>query len=300
VGWPTFLVIGAAKAGTSSLHEYLSEHPDVFLPERKEPNFFAFDGRSPSFSGPGDDDGINRHSVVDVDQYTALFDGAGDVRASGEASPLYLYDERAPHRIAARLPEARLIVLLRDPVSRGYASWLHKRRDGVEPCRDFVEGLAREPERIAAGWEFIWHYRRAGRYAAQLERYFDVFPAKQIQIHLTDDLESDPIGVMRSIFEFIGVDPSFEPDVSQRYNPSGVPKSRALHQLLVGAQLPRRVARRLLSRDRRDRIFRALVRRNLSKPSLPPEVRARLADQEEPEIGRLEALIDRDLTSWRR
>lgn len=299
MAWPNFLVIGAAKAGTSSLHEYLREHPDVFVPATKEPNFFAFDGDRPQFRGPGDDLGINATSVVEADRYCSLFDAGATAVARGEVSPLYLYDAGAPARIAARVPEARLIVVLREPAGRAYASWLHKRRDGLEPCADFGEALEQEDRRVADGWEFIWHYRRAGRYAEQLERYYQVFPASQIRVFLYDDLVDDAAALMASVYEFIGVDPGFRPDISQRYNPSGVPRSRRLHDLLMTAQLPRRVARRLLPADRRDRIFRAVVKRNLAKPELTPDLRAELVADAAPDIDRLEAMIGRDLSRWR-
>ena len=174
---PNFLVIGAAKSGTTSLYHYLGQHPQVYVSPVKEPNFFALEGEKPDFRAPGSEERINSWSVTDVEAYRALFEGAGEEEALGEASAMYLYSEKAPGRIRHHLPNTKLVAVLRDPVERAYSSFLHLKRNGREPLDDFVEALEAEERRIRDNWEWIWHYKNMGFYHEQLRRYHEAFGA---------------------------------------------------------------------------------------------------------------------------
>ena len=229
---PNFLIIGAAKSGTTSLYRYLGQHPDVFLSPVKEPAFFVYEGRQGHFTGPQDQEGFDRRVVPNRNDYEALFADAGDRTAIGEASVEYLYDSWAAVRIREQIPDAKLIVLLRDPAERAYSSFRHMRRDGREPEEDFGRALAKEEERIRAGWSFIWHYSAVGFYSQQLQRYLDQFPAEQISVFLYEDLLDDPAEVLSETFRFLGIDDTVRPDVSVRHNVSGRPRSPFLHQFL--------------------------------------------------------------------
>ncbi|EPZ44556.1 hypothetical protein N007_10785 [Alicyclobacillus acidoterrestris ATCC 49025] len=155
---PNFLVIGAAKAGTTALYRYLSQHPEVFMPSIKEPNYFALANREVRFQGPGDDR-TNRSSITRFADYQALFDEADGYQAVGEASPMYLYTADAANRIHDLIPNVKLIVILRDPVERAHSAYLHLRRDEREPLANFADAIAAEEERIAKHWAPMWHLR---------------------------------------------------------------------------------------------------------------------------------------------
>src|SRR3954447_2710817 len=153
---PSFLILGAAKAGTTALYHYLRQHPEVCMSEIKETNFFALMGRPLDFRGPGDDEHINRFSATTWRDYHSRFPDRTDARAVGEASPLYLYSPDAPGRIARWLPKAKLVVIRRARVARAYSAFLHLVRDRRETVTDFGEALRREKSRIADHWEHIW------------------------------------------------------------------------------------------------------------------------------------------------
>lgn len=294
---PTFLIIGAAKSGTTSLYRYLMQHPQVFMSDPKEPRFFAYDGGLPDFGGPGDRH-AHRYTVTTWDAYTALFADA-TAPAIGEASPIYLYSAEAPARIHHHLPDVHLIAVLRNPVDRAYSHYMHMRKDAREPLRDFRQALAAEPQRIADGWEWSWHYASLGFYHRQVQRYLQLFDRSQLSIYLFEDLKQRPIETVQSIFEAIGVDAGFEPDVSQRYNPTGVPKNERLQRLIQTPDHPlRRLSRWVLPEPVRDRWLNLVKRRNLDKPPLAPDLRAELADVYAEDIRRLQDLLDRDLTAW--
>src|SRR5262249_10905554 len=156
---PNFLVLGAAKAGTSSLAEYLGQHPQIFLPRGwKELRFFAYEGRRIDYRGPGDVES-NQRTTTDLASYARYFEDARDEIAVGEVSPVYLYHyRRAVDAIARHLGEPRLIIILRNPVDRAFSHWAHLVRDNREELRDFADALAAEERR--QDWEWSWHYLR--------------------------------------------------------------------------------------------------------------------------------------------
>jgi hypothetical protein len=197
---PDFLILGAQKAGTTALYAYLRWHPQVTGPSFKEVSFF------------------DRHYARGERWYRAHM----PVRRNGvvgEASPSYLFHPLAPERVARMLPDARLIVLLRNPADRAFSHYQHEVALGREQLT-FDEALAREGERMHgelnrmladptyfsyAWWNYT--YAARGRYAEQLERWFAVFPREQVLVLLTDELAADTAGTYRRTLEFLGVDP---------------------------------------------------------------------------------------------
>jgi hypothetical protein len=296
---PNFLVIGAAKAGTSAFFHFLTRHPDVFGCPVKEPNFLAFESEPVEFHGPGDEE-VVRRTVTDPAAYRALFSGARDEAAVGEASAFYLYWPRAAEAISRLLPDARLIALLRDPVERAYSSYRHLVRDGHETLT-FEAALEEEPARIAAGWQPLWHYRAAGRYCGQLERYLARVPRSRMLVLLYDDFVADPARVLARTYSFLGVDPGFEPDLARTLNPSGRPRLRSVQRLLQRESVLKRGVRRLIPQRRRSALWRHLQRWNTRPTSdaMAPRTRARLVEDFADEVVRLERLLDRDLSAWR-
>ncbi len=289
---PTFLIIGAAKSGTTALYEALAQHPEVYMSPIKEPNFFALEGRP---KPPGGRD------VVSLPEYLALFEGASGRPARGEASPLYLVSERAPERIRHYVPDARLVAILRHPADRAYSNYLHDVREGREsaPFAQVVEDeLA--GRRASAPW--FHRYVENGFYHRLLARYFGLFPREQIRVYLYDDLERDPRALFRDFFAFIGVAPDFAPDLSIRPNTGGIPRSRWLYAKLVAPNRLKTAVKTLLrpflGPAARKRLWYALRERNLVRPPLDPALRARLVEIYRDDILALEKLLGRDLSRW--
>ncbi len=297
---PTFLIIGAAKAGTTSLYHYLRQHPDVFMPEVKEPRFFAYVDDPPAMEGPGDEASNEASGAVyTLEAYRALFEDAGDVQAVGEASVNYLYSETAPRRIHEHLPDVQLIAVLRNPIERAYSHYLHLLRSGREPLEDFRSALEDEKKRREQGWEWSWHYTGMGFYHEQLTRYLEYFDRDQLSIYLFDDFREDNLAVIQDVFRTIGVDAGFVPSDSVTHAKTGVPISDWFQSFLLNPDHPiRRAARRVLPEAVRTRSVKVLQNLNLSKPDMDPVVRAELADLYTDEVRRLETLLDRDLSHW--
>jgi hypothetical protein len=298
-GFPSFLIIGTGRAGTTSLYHYLAQHPQIFMSPVKEPKFFALEGHSLDFRGPGDER-IRTETVTTLVAYRRLFEGVRDEIAVGEASTLYLSHEVAPAAIARHIPHAKLIAVLRDPAERAHSAFQHLTRDGYEPEADFEEALRDEPRRIAAGWYHFWFYRDRGFYHRDLSRYYQFFDPSQIRVYLYDDLERDPIAMVQDIFSFLGVDAGFRPDVGARHNRSGRTRSRALQRFLVRRHPLKEAAKSLVPAQVGHRLISWIQPSNLTRPTLSPPTRASLIAGYREDIRLLEGLIGRDLSAWHR
>jgi hypothetical protein len=297
---PNFLIIGAAKSGTTALYQYLREHPQVFMSAIKEPEFFALAGTPPEgqFRGPGDRQSL-QDKVIGWEDYLQLFAAApATTTARGEASPIYLYSPEAPARIRHTVPQARLIAVLRHPVDRAFSHYLMLRRYGREPLRDFQQALRHEDERVRQGWGPTWHYRRRGEYAGQLERYLALFPRTQLRVYLYDDLRTDSLGLLRDIFRFLEIDDTFTPALNQRHNVGGQMRSSAWHNFLLRPHPLKNLVRPLFPKPLADRLWLKLRDANLVKVTLTPHVRAELMADYRPGILRLQDLLQRDLSPW--
>jgi hypothetical protein len=288
---PTFVIIGAAKAGTTALYWYLAEHPEIFMSPVKETNFFAYGVDEDGRLRYGDPE-LHRFPIRSLPEYRRLFAAAGDVAAIGEASPIYLECPEAAERIAAVLPHTRIVCILREPVDRAYSDYLmylRARGRRLEPARDLTPDAAWA--RPGSHWVAISRYHEA------LSRYFERFPRERIDVLLFDDLRSDPSGFVRDTYARLGVDPSFEPDLDTPHNVGGLPSSRTIERMLTSKALRRAVAP-LVPRRAAD-AARRLRTRNLRKaPPLPEDLRRRLAGTFREDIERTSTLIGRSLEGW--
>ena len=293
--FPNFLVIGAAKAGTTSLFYYLKQHPQIFMSSWKEPKFFSLEGEKLDFKGPTQT--INRNSINNLDSYLELFKDVREETAIGEASPVYLYCPKAPVKIKQYIPNAKLIVVLRHPADRAFSSFAHLIRAGYETLT-FEQALEEEPQRIKEKWAPLWYYKEKGFYARQLKRYFELFDREQIKIYLYEELQADSVALVQDAYKFLGVDDKFVPDLT-RLNVSGVPKNRLIHNLLTRDNQLKTLVKNILPTSFRKNIARDLKKKNLgAKPKISSETRNNLTEFYREEILELETTIDRDLSHW--
>lgn len=302
---PTFFIIGATKSGTSSLYFYLKQHPDVFMPVVKEPHFFAYEPDTEVREVVAGQLRKNAFTVTQVERYRELFRNASVQRARGEASAMYIYLPGTAARIRSYLPEAKLIVILRNPVQRAYSAYLHQIREGKESLPTFIAALGAEEKRMAEGWAPLYHYQNMGFYFRQLSRFYEQFSTEQIKVFLYEDLERSSGEVTRAIFNFIGVDDTFVPDMKTKYNVTGVPQNRSLHRVYGFLKKPnafKNWGKQFLSLTVRDRVKKRLVAqleaKNLRKPPLSEEAKARLLAVYRPDILQLQDLLGRDLSHW--
>ena len=297
---PDFFVAGAPKAGTTALHAALARHPELYLSPVKEPKFFLTDGPPPTQGGPGDARTYREHVWRRAD-YEALFDGAPAGTWRGESTPFYLYNRAAQLRIRASIPEARLIVILRDPIERAHSNWTHLWSAGLDPVDDFLRACAAEDERIAAGWAEFWHYTELGKYGRQLEHLYSVFPRQQVLVFRYRALVADPAALLDVVCGFLGVRTGLLPEVPRENvttHPSPTSKHRSLGKLLragsaVTSKLPRQAGASVV-----DRLQRSLQEDGQPRQPLTWEQRQALIPHFAADIELLETLTGEDFSDW--
>lgn len=281
---PNFLIIGAPRSGTTHLYRGLRQHPAVFMSDFKEPMFFAYENEPQ----PG--------VISDKNEYIALFSGAASYQAVGEASTLYLFNEKAPGRIYRDIPKARLIAILRNPVDRAFSQYTFQRFLQTEPYETFEAALEAEDGRAQENTvsPFLL-YRRVGLYGTQIPRYLDRFSRDQILFVLQDDLDQNPNQVFHDIFAFIGVDPAFQPDLRHRTNASGIPQHDTLFRTL---KLAGRTVKRLVPERWATRLSGSAHEALLTHPTMLDSTRASLTQYFHDDIEVTQNLIGRDLSHW--
>lgn len=209
---PDFFIIGAAKSGTTSLFRYLSQHPQVFGSKLKEPTFFVSDAEKSV---------IKAHlfqPCATLEEYRRHFEAASSELAVGEASPLYLYGCDSAELIHDFNPASKIIAILRNPVDRAFSHFNFLRQRGLEPIGRFDEALSLEAERIRCKSSPAFHYMERGKYGAQLARYYDCFHRDRIRVYRFEKFASAPLVVLEDLFEFLGVDSNFVPDIKIKHN----------------------------------------------------------------------------------
>ena len=272
----------------------------------KEPTFFGNEGTSGLFNGPHDEDRAYHSRVITTfEDYQRLFNAADGQKAMGEASIYYMYLPKAAEQIKKYVPKVKMFAVLRNPADRAYSAYLHVVRQARERL-PFEQSLQQEEKRIRENWNPVWHFKAMGFYYEQVKRFYDVFGRDQVRIYLYEDLQKRPLAVIKEIFDILGIDNSFVPDMSKRYKESYVPKlprlEMVLHKTRVAIDLkqnyvPRRVRWKTVSTAKR-LIDTMATPNRMAPPPIPQNVRARLLDEYRDDIFRLGNLLERDLSHW--
>jgi len=306
---PNLFIVGAPRAGTTSLHSLLAQHPDVFMTAVKEPHYFAHD--------------INRRYEEHVgrripslirteERYLALFADAGEAVVRGESSVYYLYSEVAAEEIARFAPDARIVVMLREPADFLYS--LHGRlRSMGDEDRPFAEALELEQARArgerlprTARFPEILRYSWYARYAENVERFLNLFGPERVLVVLFEEYRSDKERVWGEVLDFLGVariDVPGDEHVNPHQEPRSVPLTVFLRERVHWLDDPPAGSPWSLALRARRKLYRRLERfnwRDTPRPAMDPELRRRLRATYRPEAERVAALLDRPeiLSAW--
>lgn len=286
---PNFLIIGVQKAGTTSIYNYLKQHPEIYMSPVKETNFLAkdWDAMPP--------EEMAESQINTLEKYVQLFAGVKDEIAIGEVSPNYLLHYQASCRNIVRyVPDVKMIAILRDPAERAYSDYIMRVRDAREP-RSLLEQIKYSSHKSDVLLK--------GFYYTPLKYYLDQFGWEKIKIYLYEDLCQDPITMMQDIYRFLGVDDTFLPDTSKKAQVGAVPKVKFWNDLLQQRN-PLRLTvglllKPLLPVSLRQNIRSRLIKINLeNKRNLSPQERKELVELYREDIGNLQELIQRDLSQW--
>jgi hypothetical protein len=289
---PNFFLVGAAKAGTTSIYTYLSHHPEVFFPAIKEPHFFTQVRPAPAQQ-------FLIEAVTKRSTYLRLYGGATKHRVIGDASPSYLWHPEVPQRIRAAVPQAKIAIVLRDPVERAYSHYLMDYREGAQ-SKPFYEALLEDMHRPEKGWGVSYLYYELGLYAEQVQRYLEIFKPEQVKVLMFEDLRHDTKAALYELAAFLGLDPNplTHADTSRKYNSYAAPRNQYLRRL-AGARLPRMLGQALIPSRLGAFIFQQIFLKQAPKPPLDRNTRELLCSLYDPELNKLERLLGRQLPELR-
>lgn len=291
---PNFIIFGVQKAGTTSIYNYLNQHPQVYMSPVKETNFWSRGSKDIESNRTPN----KPNKILTIEQYAQLFDNVKDEIAIGEASPNYLlHYQISSELIHQHLPQVKLIAILRDPSERAYSDYLMNIRDAKYRGRTITEQLKYSSHKS--------HVLRKGLYYQPLKHYIEKFGQDQIRVYLYDDLCKSPIKFMQNMYEFLEVDQTFSPDMTRKAQEGKLPKNQALNNLLRTQNPIRKAAATALKTffpiEVRQKIRSRILELNLidkKQLNLSAEERKLLVDFYRDDILKLQELIDRDLSAW--
>ena len=307
---PNFFIVGAAKSGTTSLYEYLKLHPEVYMAPIKETHHFSTDidntkfrpnyARSlnkdlSKFLGSDMEEGIFHAFVKDWDDYVQLFKKVENEKAIGEVTNSYLHSTVAAENIRKKFPDAKIIMMLRNPVDRAFSHYLMDLRIGYE-TEDFMPALKKDMARNPKGWGISNMYIEIGRYYDQVKRFKNVFPENQLRIYLFDDFVENPEATMKDIFRFLSVSEETDIDFGKKYNPSFIPKNKLISRLNTQKRV-KDWLKGVLPKSVKSK-FKKTFYTDKDLPKMKPEERKFLIEIFREDVTKLSQLLNRDLSSW--
>ncbi|WP_243473386.1 sulfotransferase [Winogradskyella sp. MH6] len=291
---PNFLIVGAAKAATTTIHEYLKQHPEVFMTEWKEPSFFKFKNKERIKYTT--DKPVK--FITKIEDYKNLFKAASGEKIRGESSTPYLYFyEETIQNIKETITDyenIKILIVLRNPIERAFSQYMMKIRDVVEDL-DFMTAIKSEPSRMKNNAHFDFFYVDRGMYYRQVKAYLSIF--KDVKVLLYDDFKQNPDKTLNDILNFLELK-NFEFKKIKNQNISGKPKSKELAILLKKDFFIKRHLKNLLPVKFRKSIKSEIMRNNLQKETISLEAKIYLQEYYKSDIQKLQELINRDLSNW--
>lgn len=282
------MIIGAQKAGTSSLARYLDDHPQVIGHEQLEFTYFV-----------RDEEFTKGYEAI----YPVYFHETDPKKKVLAKNVGVMYFEHALHRLKNHNPKCQIIIILRNPIDRAYSNFWYSRKQGWELKQTFEEGLAAEEARLEKEDAHAHHntYVHRGLYAEQLERVYSVFPKEQVHVVLLEDLKKKPQEIVTGLLKVTGLEQVALEGVGKKHNTSAVPKSQLVARFMAGKNPVKSIAKALVPRRLRDKMRKKVGKMNqqqFTPPPMNPDTRARLAETFREPNERLSALLDRDLSHW--
>jgi len=293
-----FFCVGVAKAGTTTLHDLLSLQQNISLPSRKETNYFSFGiNGKPAFTGPLDNASVNEPTLTSFEDYINDFDPSPG-SLIGEICPSYSLAGAASN-IYEHNPNAKILILLREPVSRSYSNYQHLVRDGRE-YGSFEDALAAEEDRLEKGWEWVWGLKANSLYFSLVKEYQDKFGSNNVKILFFEDFVKNQAQHVKDVMDFIGLDSSTAIHEEFNSNKSGVVsgKWKHVHKLLLSEGFVNSALRAVLPLKLRKKLGLLFKRFSTVKGGVSAETQSRLSNEFSTDISQLNDLIGGRVSEW--
>ena len=282
-----FFIVGAPKAGTTSLFHYLDEHPEIGMSSQKEPDYFS----DKDIQNRGMYYGKNR--IDTIEKYHDLFDDTNS-KLKGEGSVSYLFYNNVPAKIKEYNPNAKIIIMLRNPIDRAFSHYLMDYRLGV--VSNTFEDIVFKQSKHKHASLFYQQYVKVSEYTVQIERYLDFFSADNILVIDYEDFKEDVLGVVNKTFLFLGVNQGFEPNVIKKYNTFTMPKNYLI-RFVYSSVILRRLLTYIIPSVLISQIRSVLFKSN-KKPILEDSTRDFLRKHFRNDINALSVLLRKDYSEW--
>jgi len=289
---PNFLLIGAPKAGTTSIAAYLGEHPEIFMPEEKEPFYFIADIVKEIASNDPMLSTIMKKARLTWDSYMELFSNAKNEKLRGEATVHYLYHYNTViPKVKKELGDIPIVIVLREPVSRAYSNFLYMSRDQMN---SFEESLALEEKRKQDGWNSFWFYKEVGLYCKPVSQYKNEFT--NVMVITFEEFKQNNLDTLKKIFKFLDVDESFVPNLKKLHNPTKSPKNR-LVQLIYFYQHKYNIRTNILPVSFKKKLREVLFHK--SKKPIQDKTKKKLQEFYQSDLACLEKVTNKIFFEWK-
>lgn len=260
---PNFVIIGAPKCGTTSIFYYLKQHPQVYLPNRKELHYFSYEQLARNSYGPGDKSTLLALCSTS-EQYREYYSSVGSQKAIGEVSPSYLYYAETAERIKEEVGDVKIIAILRNPKEKAFSQYMHLVRENRETL-SFYDALMIEEERRKQGWSDIWSYAESTLYSEKIKKFQNVFGTSNVMVLFFEDFISSPKESMREVFKFINVDEKHSVDTDKQYNRTGISRSKIVTKFFLKDNKLKSLGKAMIPEDFRVRLRLKLLDLNTGK-----------------------------------
>ncbi len=310
--FPNFFLVGAAKAGSTSVAHYLGEHPQIYLSPIKEPNYFSRADINPNhfrellkkriamfdedkYFTTSEFTSLHAAYLTNEQHYKMLFQKADGDLVTGEASVSYLWSPTAPQEIYNANPNAKIIMVLRNPIDRAFSHYLMDLRVNFTKL-SFLDALKKDLESPYKTWNANSKYIELGLYSEQIKRYLAIFPNQNVKIIMFDTLKKNTKQEMINLFEFLNVDSGFAPDYNKKYNESYLYKNEFVNAVSRNAKLSH-FLRSILNENIKNKI-RHLITTKKAIPTITADERNYLGTFFKEDIAKIEILLQTNLSDW--
>lgn len=280
--WPNLFIVGAIRAGTTSLYEYLKEVPSVYMTPIKEPNFFIKNV---------DRKQLHTKPITNKKKYLNLFSKAKNETVIGEASPTYLWDPDSPKLIKNSVSHAKIIIILRNPIERAYSHYLMLLGHGSINL-SFEESIAKSIKLPRN--DFSSRIISAGMYYDQVKRYYEIFELNKIKVIIFEEFVSNPLPFFKSILKFLEVEEIIPPSLGKIYNQFTLPRGKISSRILQNTTV-KKMGKKFIPMSLGELAIKKVLGKKSEKPELSDEIKTKLEEIYHDDIKKLELLLRRSL-----
>jgi len=280
--WPNFFIVGAIRAGTTSLYEYLKQIPSIYMSAIKEPNYFT---------ASIDEKQLFTRSISSEKKYLKLFTNVKNEKAIGDASPTYLWDPKSAELIHKKIPEAKIIMILRNPIERAYSHYLMLLGRGV--IKSSFEKIISDSENVPHN-DFSGRVINAGFYSEQIKRYFEIFPKNQVKILIFEEFVKSTKESVQNILDFLEVNDIPPNSIYTIYNQFTEPRGGISSSILKSGVI-KKIGKRLVPISIGESMIKNVLGKKSTKPKLSQKTYESLEYIYREDITKMEIILDRNL-----